>query len=160
MPPRAATDGEATVFDRQGTDDASSTPAVVASEVETRLSRRYPPPRVGRRTKIALVSACTACALAWLIPTALTHARPGVAAQVLSFDVRSDTTMSAEILVQRRDPTKAAVCRALAQSTDFQPVAERDVDAPADHSELTRVDVDLTTLRRATSVKVTTCRTR
>jgi hypothetical protein len=131
-----------------------------ATEVEIRLSRRYPPPRVDRRIKIALIGTVTACALAWLVSTALVHARPAVAAQVLSFDVRSDTNMSAEILVQRRDPTALAVCRVLAQSTDFQPVAEEDVDAPPDHSELTRVQVDLTTLRRATSIKVTTCRTR
>lgn len=130
------------------------------TEVELRLARRYPPPRVDRKIKVGLIGAATVCALTWLVSTALTHARPAVDAQVLSFDVRSDTTISAEILVQRRDPTKPAVCRLLAQSTDFQPVAEKDVDAPADHSELTRVEVDLTTLRRATSIKVTTCRTR
>ncbi|GAA3565965.1 hypothetical protein GCM10022197_22290 [Microlunatus spumicola] len=135
-------------------------PGAGVAEVELRLARRYPTPRVDRKIKVALIGAATVCALTWLVSTALTHARPAVDAQVLSFDVRSDTTISAEILVQRRDPTKPAVCRLLAQSTDFQPVAEKDVDAPADHSELTRVEVDLTTLRRATSIKVTTCRTR
>lgn len=105
-----------------------------------------------------MVAAATAVAMTWLIWVALLHSRPPAAAQVSSFNIVSDTSMEVEVIVQRRDPGQVAVCRLLAQSTDFQPVAEIELTAPPDHSRLTQVKTTLTTLRRATSVKVTSCR--
>ena len=133
-------------------------PTTLDAAAAERLARRYPPPRVARRTKVALVAVSTLVALTWLVWAALLSAEPGVSGQVASFEVVSDTSMKAQITVQRRDPSRAASCRVLAQSTDFQPVAEQDVQVPASAYEVVNTDITLTTLRRATSVTVKSCR--
>lgn len=124
-----------------------------------RLRRRYPAPRVRRRTKALLVGLGTLIALGWLIWTALAHARPAVTAQVASYTVLSDTAMTVTVTVERRDPSVPARCRLLAQSTDFQPVAEQDIAVPASQVKLANIEVKLTTLRRATSATVRSCTT-
>jgi hypothetical protein len=81
-----------------------------------------------------------------------------VAASVPSYRVTSDTSMDVTITVQRRDPSIPVTCRVLAQSTDFQPVAELEVPVPASTVELADIRLTLTTLRRATSASVSGCR--
>ncbi len=122
-----------------------------------RLRRRYPAPRVSRRAKMLLVGIGTLIALSWLVWTALVHARPSVSGQVAGFTVVSDTAMTVTVTVERRDPSVPARCRLLAQSTDFQPVAEQDVEVPASAVKLANIPVQLTTLRRATSASVKSC---
>ena len=122
-----------------------------------RLARRYPPPRVPRRTKMALVAVATLVALTWLVWTALLHATPAVSGNVSGFRIVSDTTIEVTMTVQRGDPSVPATCRLLAQSTDFQPVAERSVPVAASPYEVVDAKVTLTTLRRATSVTVRGC---
>lgn len=136
---------------------APSGPAV-DREVAERLRLRYPPPLVSKKIKTTLVLTCVIIALTWLIWAALVHARPAAAAQISAFDITSDTSMKIEVLVQRRDPGQPAICRVLAQSTDFQPVAEIEITAPPSRFDVTSVEVTLKTLRRATSAKVTGCR--
>ena len=133
-------------------------PTTVDADVAERLARRYPPPRVARRTKVVLVALSTLVALTWLIWAALLSAEPAVSGQVAAFDVVSDTSMTAQITVQRGDPSRAASCRVLAQSTDFQPVAEQDVQIAPSAYKVVNTDITLTTLRRATSVTVKSCR--
>ena len=96
-------------------------------------------------------------ALSWLVWTALLHARPAVSAQVAGYTVLSDTAMTVTVTVERRDPAVPAHCRLVAQSTDFQPVAEQDVVVPASRVRLADIEVPLTTLRRATSATVKSC---
>jgi hypothetical protein len=130
---------------------------VDAAAAAERLARRYPPPLVGRRAKIAITVVATLVALGWLVWAALLHAEPAVSGQVASYDVVSDTSMDVVITVQRSDPSRPATCRLLAQSTDFQPVAEQDVAIPASRIKVADVRVTLTTLRRATSATVRSC---
>ena len=130
---------------------------VDAAAAAERLARRYPPPLVGRRTKIAITAVATLVALGWLVWAALLHAEPAVSGQVASYDVVSDTSIDVVITVQRSDPSRPATCRLLAQSTDFQPVAEQDVAIPASKIKVVDVPVTLTTLRRATSATVRSC---
>jgi hypothetical protein len=128
-----------------------------ASAPAERLARRYPPPRVSRTAKIVLVGICTLVALTWLVWTALLHAEPAVSGQVNAFEIVSDTRMKVTLTVQRRDPSRPATCRLLAQSTDFQPVAESAVAVPGSTYAVVELPVDLTTLRRATSATVKSC---
>lgn len=130
---------------------------VEAAAVAERLARRYPPPLVPRRAKVVLVVAATLVALSWLLWTALLHATPAVSGAVAGFRVVSDTSMEVRMTVQRDDPSQPATCRLLAQSTDFQPVAERTVKVEPSTYEVVDVPVTLTTLRRATSVSVRSC---
>ena len=122
-----------------------------------RLALRYPGPRVSRRTKTVLVGIATLVALGWLVWAALLHATPTVSGQVAGYRVVSDTSMEVRVTVQRSDPSRPATCRLLAQSTDFQPVAETTMQVAASEYEVVDVDVTLTTLRRATSATVRGC---
>ena len=128
------------------------------NDAAARLARRYPPPRVPRRVVVGLVAAGTTLGLAWLIWAALAHATPAVSAQVSAFDVVSDTTIAVTVTVQRDDPSVPAICRVIAQAPDFQPVAEQEVVVPASRVSLADIDLELTTLRRATSASVSGCR--
>ncbi|MGI3780050.1 MAG: DUF4307 domain-containing protein [Janthinobacterium lividum] len=130
---------------------------VDATAAAERLARRYPPPLVSRRTKIAITAVAALVALSWLVWAALLHAEPAVSGQVASFDVVSDTSMTLVMTVQRSDPSHPATCRLLAQSTDFQPVAESEVAVEASSAEVVDKTITLTTLRRATSVTVRSC---
>ncbi len=127
------------------------------TDATDRLARRYPPPRMPRRVLVGLVAAGTALALGWLVWAALAHATPAVTAQVSAFEVVSDTAIRVTMTVQRDDPSRPAICRVIAQSTDFQPVAEQEVAVPASAVALADLQVQLTTLRRATSASVSGC---
>lgn len=131
----------------------------MTDDVAARLARRYPPPRVPRAVMVGLVAAGTAVGLGWLVWAALAHSTPAVTAQVSGFEIVSDTTVRVTMTVQRPDPSIPALCRVIAQSQDFQPVAEQEVRVPASALELADLKLELTTLRRATSASVTSCQT-
>ena len=106
---------------------------------------------------VGFVAVVSAVGLAWLIWAALLNSNPEVSAQVSSFRVVSDTTMEVTMTVQRSDPGVAASCRVIAQSVDFQPVAEQEVAVEPSTIELADISLTLTTLRRATSASVSGC---
>jgi hypothetical protein len=80
-----------------------------------------------------------------------------VAAEVKAYQITSDSSVSATITVQRRDPSVPVTCRVLAQALDFQPVGEQEVPVAASSARLVDVNLVLTTLRRATAVVVKGC---
>src|SRR4029453_12507687 len=110
-----------------------------------------PPLRVG------LISVGVVLSLTWLVWTALLHSRPVVAAEVVMLRIDSNTSVSATIAVDRRDPSVPVTCRVLAQAADFQPVGEQLVPVAASSDHVVHVSVILTTLRRATAVVVRGC---
>jgi len=127
------------------------------ADVAERLSRRYPKARMPRPLLVGLIGVGVILALTWLVWTALLHSRPAVAAQVQTFRIDSDTSVSATISVERRDPSAPVTCRVLAQAADFQPVGEEEVSIAPSSDRLVGVSVMLTTLRRATAVVVKGC---
>jgi hypothetical protein len=127
------------------------------TDAAERLRRRYPPPRLPRPVLVGLVVLAGGVGMAWLIWSALAHATPAVSAQVSSFEITSDTSVKVTMTVQRSDPSVPATCRVIAQSTDFQPVAEQEVAVPPSTVKLADVKLELTTLRRATSASVSGC---
>ena len=127
------------------------------ADAAERLRRRYPKPRMGRPLLVGLISIGVLLALTWLVWTALLHSRPVVAAEVVTLRIDSDTSVSATISVERRDPSKPVTCRVLAQAADFQPVGEQLVPVAASSDHLVNASVVLTTLRRATGVVVRGC---
>jgi hypothetical protein len=129
----------------------------VAGEVAERLRRRYPRSRVPRPVAFALVAVLFGLALWWLVATALHHARPVAAAQVSAYTVRSDTRIAVTMTVDRLDPSVAVTCRLVAQAQDYQIVGERAVQVPSGTVPLVNVNVELVTLRRATSAVVKGC---
>ena len=127
------------------------------ADAAERLRRRYPKPRMSRPLLVSLISIGVLLALTWLVWTALLHSRPVVAAEVVTLRIDSDTSVSATISVERRDPSKPVTCRVLAQAADFQPVGEQLVPVAASSDHLVNASVVLTTLRRATGVVVRGC---
>jgi hypothetical protein len=131
----------------------------VAGEVAERLRRRYPRSRVPRPVVIALVAVLSGLALWWLVTTALHYARPVAAARVSAYAVRSDTRMAVTMTVDRLDPSIAVTCRLVAQAQDYQIVGERAVQVPSSTARLVNVNIELVTLRRATTAVVKGCTT-
>jgi Domain of unknown function (DUF4307) len=127
------------------------------ADAAERLRRRYPKPRMPRPLLVGLIGVGVVLALTWLVWTALLHSRPAVAAQVVSFRIDSDTSVSATISIERRDPSLPATCRVLAQATDYQPVGEQQVPIAASTNRVVEADLMFTTLRRATAVVVKGC---
>jgi Domain of unknown function (DUF4307) len=130
---------------------------VGVADAAERLRRRYPRPRMPRPLLVGLIGVGVVLALTWLVWTALLHSRPAVAAQVLTFRIDSDASVSATISVERRDPSVPVTCRVLAQAADFQPVGEEQVSIAPSSDRLVDVSLMLTTLRRATAVVVKGC---
>ena len=122
-----------------------------------RLRRRYPKPRMPRPVLVGLIGVGAVLALTWLVWIALLHSRPAVAAQVVTFRIDSDTSVSATISVERRDPSLPATCRMLAQAADYQPVGEQQVPVAASANRVVEADLMFATLRRAAVVVVKGC---
>ena len=122
-----------------------------------RLRRRYPKPRMPRPLLVGLIGVGVVLALTWLVWIALLHSRPAVAAQVVTFRIDSDTSVSATISVERRDPSLPATCRMLAQAADYQPVGEQQVPVAASANRVVEADLMFATLRRAAVVVVKGC---
>ena len=122
-----------------------------------RLQERYPRPRLSRPVLVALVGSLAAVALAWLLWVASVHSAPAVSAQVAGFSVVSNTRVDVTMTVDRPDPSLPATCLLVAQSVDFDRVAEQQVRIGPTAERLVDVKISLTTLRRATSASVKGC---
>jgi hypothetical protein len=127
------------------------------TDAAERLRRRYPKPRVPRPLMVGLIGVGVVLGLTWLVWTALLHSRPIVAAQVQTFEITSDSSVSVTLSVERRDPVVPVTCRVLAQAVDFQPVGEQEVPVAASSNRVVDVNLVITTLRRATAVVVKGC---
>jgi hypothetical protein len=130
---------------------------VTDADTAERLRLRYPRERVPRPVRVSVIALLAAVALWWLVVTGWRIASPAVSAQVVTFAVRSDTAMTVTMTVDRPDPSVAVHCRLIAQSADFQIVGEQSVAVPGGRIRLLNVQVDLTTLRRATSASTQGC---
>jgi hypothetical protein len=137
-----------------GRDGGQNVGVVDAAE---RLRRRYPKPRMPRPLLVGLIVVGVVLALTWLVWTALLHSRPAVNAEVVAFRIDSDTSVSATISVERRDPSVPATCRVLAQAADYQPVGEQQVSIASGTDRIVEASLVFTTLRRATTVVVRGC---
>lgn len=136
-----------------------NTPSSVdrAPAVEERLRRRYPPPRVPRPVLVGLVAVLVVGALGWLLWTASIRSNPPVSGQVASFTVVSDTQLDLTLTVDRPDPSVPVVCTVIAQSSNFERVAELPVEVGASEHRVVDVPVSLKTFRRATSASLDHC---
>lgn len=79
-----------------------------------------------------------------------------VSGEVHGYVVESETRVVATLDVQRSDAV-AVRCGVYAQAEDHSVVGERTVDIPAGSSSRVRVDVPLTTERKAVTAVLRTC---
>jgi hypothetical protein len=115
--------------------------------------------RYGRRTRrrwlwpvVATVGVLAG--VAWAAWVALDTAP--VTAEVHGYTVESDTRIVATVDV-RREEQVAVRCTVYAQSLDHSNVGERTVDVPPGTRERTRVEVPITTERKAVTAVLRTC---
>ena len=76
---------------------------------------------------------------------------------VRQFEVTSPQDLDVTIVVQRTDPGRAAVCSLLAQAVSFEYVGELDVTVPTGTETLTRMEINMKTLKQANYVSVERC---
>lgn len=133
------------------------TPSTLSATEAERIRRRYPQPRIPRPVLVALVGIAVLIAGSWLIWVATVRSNPPVAANISAYTVLSDTRITATLTVERPDPARPVACRVMAQAPDFQPVAERVVPVRASEARLVNVEVEMVTLRRATTAVVREC---
>jgi hypothetical protein len=127
------------------------------NDTAERLRQRYPKSRVPRPVLITLIGMLAAVSLGWLVWSATVHSAPAVSGRVLGYQVISDTRIDVTMTVDRRDPSVPVSCLLVAQSTDFDRVAEQHVPVAATAERLVDVTISLTTVRRATSASVKGC---
>lgn len=96
--------------------------------------------------------------LVWLMWASLFHANPAITGAVNQFSVTSDEEVEAVLTVQRNSAEVAGVCTVIAQAVTFERVGELDVQIKTGKPLLSKHPLRLKTLKRATSVSVTSCR--
>lgn len=151
-------------MDAVSTDEAAETadeqrlprPGPRTPEERERIAARYPARR--RWPFVALGIVLGVLLGTWTLWTALYHANPAVSAQVLSFQVVSDSEVRLVLHVDRPDPSVAGVCTVIAQSENYQQVGELDVQLAPGTTRLVDVPVTLRTIARATSASLQSCR--
>jgi hypothetical protein len=139
----------------RGAEQGSTQPR--SAEAAERLRRRYPTSRLPRPIVIVGVGVVAAVGLGWLIWAGLVYATPQVGAQVASYVVKDDRSISVVLTVERRDPSIPATCRVVAQASDFETVGEVEVTVPPGQHTLINIDQTIVTLRRATTAVAKGC---
>ncbi len=148
----------------QASPDAPLTPEPVVvrgprtPEEQARIAARYPRPR--RWPLITLGVVFAVLLGSWTLWTAVWHANPAVSAQVLSFDVVSDSAVQVLLHVDRPNPAIAGVCTVITQAENYQQVGELDVQIEPGTERLTDLKVTIRTISRATSASLKGCHAR
>lgn len=140
--------------DRRGTGHNGQ----VTSQDQARIAARYPQRSTTDYLLGGLAALAVLGAVVLVIVTGVLRSNPPVAGMVRSFEVVSPTKVTAEIVVQRRDPGTPVECTLYAQAPSFEKVAEQAVRVAPGADTLTSVDVTLTTIKEATSVSLDRCR--
>ncbi len=120
------------------------------------LAERYGAPAPWRRPTLLVAAAVVVLAFAgWLGWTTWVQARPLVASGELTFDVVDENLAVAQFTVDLRDDDVAATCTLKAYAEDHSLVGS--VSFTPDPGGDGRVEQDVATDRRATSVELVGC---
>ena len=125
---------------------------------EARIKARYPKASPADYLLGGLAAVAVLTAIVLVIISGLRNSNPDVVAMIRGFEVPSATEITAELVVQRKDPTQAAECRMYAQAESYETVAERIIEVPPGTEELTTMDVSLKTTKEATAIRIDGCR--
>jgi hypothetical protein len=125
-------------------------------EEQARIDARYPKPR---RWPVVVAGVVFAALLGtWTLWTAIAHSNPPVSAQVLAFEIVSDSEVKVTLHVDRPDPSVRGVCTVITQSTNFQQVGEVDATIEPGSERLQDYIITVRTIARATSASLQGCR--
>jgi hypothetical protein len=129
---------------------------VTTENAADRLRRRYPSRRLSTPL-LAVLGLVIAVLVAYVVWVAAHRASPPVTGRVDSFQVVSDTEVTARLTVDRPNPAVAARCFLYVQAPTFDRVGERWLDVPPGPDQLTIVDVSVRTFKRGTTIVVDKC---
>lgn len=123
-----------------------------------RPAERYGAPRPWMRPLVVTVTVVLAVlGGAWVVWAGLEHASPAVSAQLRTFEVLDERTVTATIVVER-EPGVSVVCLLEAQAADHFVVGERRLVIPAGRRDTVSRIVRITTERQATNAVLDSCR--
>ncbi|MGH3373047.1 MAG: DUF4307 domain-containing protein [Nocardioidaceae bacterium] len=124
----------------------------------TDLATRYPARRAGRHLLLVVGSGLLAAVfLGWLVWVMLSHGRPEVTSDMVSFEVVDEHRATATFTVVRRTPEVRASCLLRAQSADHAVVGEVNLEVGPGGRETTTLVETVRTEREATTVDVVGC---
>jgi hypothetical protein len=125
------------------------------------VADRYPHPRRGPRLLgIIVLGLVAVIGLAWLVWAAWEHSRPAVSGEVHLWHIDSDSSVSFTLTVDRPDPSVPVSCRVIAQAENFETVGEKTITLGTTRASVVDITDHLRTLRRATSVSLSSCQER
>lgn len=122
-----------------------------------RIAKRYP--RRARRWWIPLAIALAGIGAAWLAWAGGYYALATVTARVETFEIVSDSQINVRVSVDRPDPSRGAECLLYAKAVSYDRVGEQPVVIPPGGDQLSVVEVELRTFRRATTAVIDSCHT-
>lgn len=96
--------------------------------------------------------------VSWMVWAGVKQADPAVVADVHGFQVVDANLATAQLRVQRRDPSLTVVCTVQATAENFVIAGNNDVTIGPGTQRITLVDVKVRTTNRATTVTVQGCR--
>ena len=124
----------------------------------TDLATRYPARRAGRHVLLVAGSGLLAAVfLGWLVWVMLSHGRPEVTSDMVSFEVVDEHKATATFTVVRRTPEVRASCLLRAQAADHAVVGEVNLEVGPGGRETTTLVETVRTEREATTVDVVGC---
>ncbi|MEL4504276.1 DUF4307 domain-containing protein [Luteococcus sp. H138] len=123
-----------------------------------RIAARYPVPPARHKIYLVLVTLLGLLLAGWLGWAGGRGATPDVVADVHSFHDGGEHQITADLRVQRKDPSKAAVCTLEATAENFVRVGELEATIPPGTEKITRISIPVRTVNRAVSVTVGDCR--
>ena len=131
--------------------------AMTDPDAAARLARRYPK---RRRTHawIPIALLLAAAGALWLVWAGGYGATATVTARVDAFEVRSDTLIDVTVTVDRPDAGRAAECLLYSQAVTYDRVGETKIRVEPGGANLTMLNVELRTFKRATTAAVEGCR--
>lgn len=130
----------------------------LSPEDQARIDARYPKRGPADLAMGIVASVALLVAIGMVVVGGLIQSNPAVVAMVRSFDVQSPQLVVAEIVVQRKEPSQSAECFVYAQAVTYERVAELTFDIPPGTEKLTPVEVEVATVKEATSISVEDCR--
>lgn len=131
--------------------------AKLSPEDQERIDARYPKRTLGDLAIGGLAGVALLIAIGLVVAAGIQQANPAAVAMVRSFDVRSPQLTVAEVVVQRKDPAQPAECFVYAQARSFERVAELTIEVPPDTDMLTVMNIEIATIKEATSVSIEDC---
>ena len=128
------------------------------TEDEARIAARYPKASLADYLLGGMALLAVAGVIVLVVITGIQRSNPDVVAMVRGFEVTSPSELTAELVVQRKNPETPVECRVYAQAESYETVAEDIIKVGPGTDKLTDVDITLKTTKEATSISIDACR--